>query len=107
VDNASGDNSVPLFREASALDTWGEEVELIEAARNGGFGYWFDSRYRCFRKHHGAIYATACELARAAGLLLWYGKERALGRPGKTRPKMLRDLLAASWKNLRQAALGT
>jgi len=68
--------------------------------------YWFDSRFRYFRKHHGAIYATACDLTRAAGMLAWYAKEKALRRPGKTRPKMLRDLLAASWKNLRRASLG-
>jgi N-acetylglucosaminyl-diphospho-decaprenol L-rhamnosyltransferase len=68
--------------------------------------YWFDSRYRYFRKHHGALYATACDLTRAAGLLVWYAKERALRRPGKMRPRLLRDLLAASWKNLRRSSLG-
>ena len=61
--------------------------------------YWFDSRHRYFRKHHGMAYATACDVARTLGLLIWQTKERALGRPGKGRPRMVRDLLAASWKN--------
>lgn len=69
--------------------------------------YWFDSRYRYFRKHHGAMYATACDLTRAAGMLVWHAKERALRRPGQTRPNMLHDLLAASWNNLRRSAFGT
>ncbi|HEY5285348.1 MAG TPA: glycosyltransferase family 2 protein [Polyangia bacterium] len=62
--------------------------------------YWFDSRYRYFRKHHGAAYATACDVARAVGLVIWHTKERALGRPGRGRPRMLRDFVSASWKNL-------
>lgn len=68
--------------------------------------YWFDSRHRYFRKHHGTVYATACDLTRMAGTLLWYAKERALKRPGKLRPRMLRDLAAASWKNLRRSSFG-
>jgi hypothetical protein len=62
--------------------------------------YWLDSRSRYFRKHHGVAYATACDVARILGLLIWHAKERALGRPAKTRPRLLRDLLAASWKSL-------
>jgi len=68
--------------------------------------YWFDSRYRYFRKHHGVLYATACDLGRTAGMLLGYAKERALLRPIKVRPNMLRDLLAASWRNLRRSTVG-
>jgi len=68
--------------------------------------YWFDSRYRYFRKHHGALYATACDLTRAAGMMIWYAKEKALRRPSKSRPKMVRDLVAASWRNLRKSGLG-
>lgn len=68
--------------------------------------YWFDSRYRYFRKHHGALYASACDLTRAAGMLVWYAKEKMLRRPGKVRPRLLRDLVSAGWKNLRQSGLG-
>lgn len=64
-------------------------------------GYWFDSRHRYFRKHHGAAYATACDAACLLGMLVWRVKERALGRPGQWRPHLLRDLCATSWKNLR------
>lgn len=68
--------------------------------------YWFDSRYRYFRKHHGVVYATGCDLARAFGMVIWYAKERALGRPRTGRPHLLRDLLSASWKNLRKTQMG-
>jgi GT2 family glycosyltransferase len=61
--------------------------------------YWFDSRSRYFRKHHGEAYAAACDVARVLGLLVWHAKERALGRPAKTRPSLMRDLILASWKN--------
>ena len=63
--------------------------------------YWFDSRYRYYRKHHGAAYASACDVGRVLGMLAWHAKERVLGRPGKWRPHLLRDFCAAGWKNLR------
>jgi len=63
--------------------------------------YWFDSRHRYFRKHHGLGYAAACDVARVLGMLVWRAKERVAGRPGHWRPNLLRDFLAASWKNLR------
>ena len=63
--------------------------------------YWFDSRHRYFRKHHGVAYAAACDVARVLGMLTWRAKERAVGRTGKWRPNLLRDFVAASWKNLR------
>ena len=68
--------------------------------------YWFDSRYRYFRKHHGIAYATGCDLARALGMVIWYVKERALGRPKTGWPHLLRDLLSSSWKNLRKTKAG-
>jgi N-acetylglucosaminyl-diphospho-decaprenol L-rhamnosyltransferase len=67
--------------------------------------YWFDSRHRYFRKHHGALYATACDLTRIVGMLVWRAKERALRRPATSRPHMLRDFAAASVKNLRRSSL--
>jgi len=64
--------------------------------------YWFDSRHRYFRKHHGPSYAVACDVTRLVGMLIWRTKERLVGRPGRWRPNLFRDLLAASWKNLRR-----
>jgi N-acetylglucosaminyl-diphospho-decaprenol L-rhamnosyltransferase len=66
--------------------------------------YWFDSRYRYFHKHHGAAYASACDLARVLGMLVCHAKERTLGRPSKWHPHQLGDLVRASWKNLRSRA---
>jgi N-acetylglucosaminyl-diphospho-decaprenol L-rhamnosyltransferase len=65
--------------------------------------YWFDSRHRYFRKHHGRAYAVACDVARLVGMLIWRTKERLVGRPGRWRPNFFRDLFAASWKNLRRS----
>jgi len=62
--------------------------------------YWFHSRLRYLRKHHGIAYAAGCDLARVLGMLAWRTKERALGRPGKWRPHLLRDFCAAGWKSL-------
>jgi GT2 family glycosyltransferase len=115
-----------LFDESYFL--YFEEVDFCHSARKAGFksyfvadapithigavstgftdetrrmpSYWFDSRSRYFRKHHGIAYATACDVARFLGLVIWQVKERALGRPAKTRPRIMRDFLAASWKNL-------
>jgi N-acetylglucosaminyl-diphospho-decaprenol L-rhamnosyltransferase len=63
--------------------------------------YWFASRHRYFRKHHGAAYAAACDVARMVGMLAWRSKERMVGRPGRWRPHLLRDLAVTSWKHLR------
>jgi N-acetylglucosaminyl-diphospho-decaprenol L-rhamnosyltransferase len=67
-------------------------------------GYWFDSRHRYFRKHHGAAYAVACDVARLLGMLVWRLKERALGRPGRWRPNLLHDQAVATWRALRPGA---
>ncbi len=62
--------------------------------------YWFRSRHRYFRKHHGLAYATACDLSRAFGMLFYQVKERVAGRTGTSRPRILRDFVAASLRNL-------
>jgi GT2 family glycosyltransferase len=64
-------------------------------------GYWFDSRYRYFRKHHGLAYATACDVARICGMVLWQAKVRVLGRPDRGRPQIVRDFVSASWRSFR------
>jgi N-acetylglucosaminyl-diphospho-decaprenol L-rhamnosyltransferase len=64
-------------------------------------GYWFDSRHRYFRKHHGLAYAVACDVVHVAGHVFWRLKERAAGRSGKSRPRLLRDFIAASVRNFR------
>jgi GT2 family glycosyltransferase len=38
VDNASGDDSMAILREAAQERGWGEDVVLLESPRNGGFG---------------------------------------------------------------------
>jgi N-acetylglucosaminyl-diphospho-decaprenol L-rhamnosyltransferase len=63
--------------------------------------YWFASRRRYFRKHHGVAYAALCDLARFGGMLIWHAKERVAGRTGKTRPHLLRDFALDSLKHLR------
>jgi N-acetylglucosaminyl-diphospho-decaprenol L-rhamnosyltransferase len=55
--------------------------------------YWFDSRRRYYRKHHGLLYATLCEAAALAGTAVDQGV--AVFRRGSipTRPKLLQDAL--------------
>ena len=121
-----------LFDESFFL--YFEEVDFCRTARNAGIracfvanapithlggastgmmdttrrmpAYWFDSRYRYFRKHHGMAYTTGCDLARVLGMAIWHVKERALGRPHTGRPQLLRDFLSASWNNLRKIKIG-
>jgi hypothetical protein len=69
-------------------------------------GYWFDSRHRYFLKHHGVAYATTCDIARTCGMLICRLKNRVLGRKEEGHHRMLRDFIAASWSNLRQARSG-
>jgi N-acetylglucosaminyl-diphospho-decaprenol L-rhamnosyltransferase len=95
----------------AGIPTWfvtGAPITHVGAAATGMMdetrpmpAYWFASRYRYFRKHHGPAYAAACDLARVLGTIAWRVKERALGRPAKSRPSLLRDLVAASCKHLR------
>lgn len=51
--------------------------------------YWFDSRYRYFRKHHGKGYAAASDFAFLFGNLLFLAKKKAKGKPAKLRPNLL------------------
>jgi N-acetylglucosaminyl-diphospho-decaprenol L-rhamnosyltransferase len=62
--------------------------------------YWFDSRHRYLLKHHGRAYAALCDGALLAGTTLWRIKQRLLRRDGKDRPRLLRDLLASTLRNL-------
>jgi hypothetical protein len=63
-------------------------------------GYWYESRHRYFRKHHGKAYTVLCDAARVLGTLVFQANQRARGRPGNPRPHLLRDLCATSWRHL-------
>jgi len=65
--------------------------------------YWFASRRRYFRKHHGVAYAAACDLARIIGMLVWHFKERLVGRSGETRPHLMRDFITECLAHLGRA----
>ena len=67
-------------------------------------GYWFDSRHRYLRKHHGAAYAVLCDVAQVLGTFAFQAKQRVLGRSGNPRPHLLRDMCAKSWQHLRGTA---
>jgi N-acetylglucosaminyl-diphospho-decaprenol L-rhamnosyltransferase len=51
--------------------------------------YWFDSRYRYFRKHHGRGYAAVSDVAFLMGNLLYLAKKKAQGEKATLRPKLL------------------
>lgn len=62
--------------------------------------YWFDSRRRYFVKHHGRLYAAACDAAWICGHALFKAKLNLLRRRQAGRPKMGRDFLRYSLENL-------
>jgi hypothetical protein len=62
--------------------------------------YWFDSRHRYFLKHHGRAYATTADVAWLTGYAAWKAKNRLLKRSTSDRPRMFRDFLEASLRDL-------
>ncbi|HEY6477171.1 MAG TPA: glycosyltransferase family 2 protein [Polyangia bacterium] len=70
-------------------------------------GYWFDSRRRYFVKHHGRLYAVACDAARLCGYALFKAKIAVSSRTYSLRPSFGRDLLRYSVANFLKAAPGT
>jgi len=69
-------------------------------------GYWFDSRRRYFVKHHGRLYAAACDAARLCGHALFKAKIALVPRNHSARPFFGRDLLRYSVANLLKPAPG-
>ena len=56
-------------------------------------GYWFESRWRYFRKHHGVGYAIAASAAWACSHVLWATSRLVRGRPRDAPPRLLRDFV--------------
>jgi N-acetylglucosaminyl-diphospho-decaprenol L-rhamnosyltransferase len=62
--------------------------------------YWFDSRRRYLVKHHGRLYAAACDLAWICGHAIFKTKVKLLRRPAVgMRVNMGRDLLRYGFVN--------
>jgi GT2 family glycosyltransferase len=55
--------------------------------------YWFDSRRRYFRKHHGAGYELLANLAHAAGYALWRFRRWATFKDHEEPPHYLQDFI--------------
>jgi N-acetylglucosaminyl-diphospho-decaprenol L-rhamnosyltransferase len=55
--------------------------------------YWFDSRRRYFRKHHGAGYELLANLAHASGFALWRLRKAIQFRKDQDTPYYLWDLI--------------
>ncbi len=55
--------------------------------------YWFESRSRYFRKHHGRVYALAADLAWLTAFSLWRVRRRIQRRPDPDPPGLLGDFV--------------
>jgi N-acetylglucosaminyl-diphospho-decaprenol L-rhamnosyltransferase len=55
--------------------------------------YWFDSRARYFRKHHGATYALFADLVFIAGFAFWRLHRRLRGKADPDPPGLLADFV--------------
>jgi len=67
-------------------------------------GYWFDSRRRYFVKHHGRVYAAACDAAWLCGHAILKAKSSLLRRSHELRPRLGRDFLRYGLANFGKAA---
>jgi GT2 family glycosyltransferase len=54
--------------------------------------YWFDSRRRYYVKHHGRLYAAACDVAWLCGHAIFKARNRLLGRIDARHHQAGRDL---------------
>jgi N-acetylglucosaminyl-diphospho-decaprenol L-rhamnosyltransferase len=66
--------------------------------------YWFDSRRRYFVKHHGRLYAAACDAARIFGHAVFKAKVSVSRKEHRVRPHFGRDLFRHSLANLLKPA---
>jgi GT2 family glycosyltransferase len=55
--------------------------------------YWFDSRARYFRKHHGATYAFLADLTFMSGFATWRAHRWIRGKPDPDPPGLLGDFV--------------
>jgi hypothetical protein len=62
--------------------------------------YWFDSRRRYFVKHHGLLYAAACDAARIFGHAVFKAKVSVSRKEHRVRAHFGRDLFRHSLTNL-------
>jgi N-acetylglucosaminyl-diphospho-decaprenol L-rhamnosyltransferase len=67
-------------------------------------GYWFAARRRYFVKHHGRLYAAACDAAFLGGHVLRKAADRVLSRESGARPHLGRDLLRYALAHITQPA---
>lgn len=63
-------------------------------------GYWFVARRRYFVKHHGRLYAAACDAAFLGGHVLRKAADRVLFRHSHARPNLGKDLLRYALSHL-------
>jgi N-acetylglucosaminyl-diphospho-decaprenol L-rhamnosyltransferase len=63
-------------------------------------GYWFVARRRYFVKHHGRLYAAACDAAWLGGHVLRKAADRVLARESGARPQLGMDFLRYSVAHL-------
>ncbi len=77
----------------------GSRVEHIGSVSTGmrGWervpGYWFDSRWRYFAKHHGTFGAALATLAHLAGAALWGVRRFVQRKAPRSAPYFFRDLV--------------
>jgi GT2 family glycosyltransferase len=62
--------------------------------------FWFDSRRRYFRKHHGAGYELMANSIHAAGFALWRMRKWIQFREDEDTPYYLWDFLRNTWRGL-------
>jgi GT2 family glycosyltransferase len=67
-------------------------------------GYWFQARRRYFVKHHGLVYGAACDLAWICGYAVCATKSTLLRRRIDARPRMWRNFIGYSVRNLLKPA---
>jgi N-acetylglucosaminyl-diphospho-decaprenol L-rhamnosyltransferase len=59
--------------------------------------YWFESRRRFLRKHHGQLYLQTANVVWVVGFSLWRVRRRLQRKPEEDKPRMLADFIRFSF----------
>ena len=73
-------------------------VTLRYAALPRRPGYWFESRNRYFKKHHGALYLMVADIAWITGHVAYRAKHLLRGRTSASPPHLFGDFIRHSFR---------
>jgi GT2 family glycosyltransferase len=89
---------------ASRVAHLGSKSTGFQNLANPRPAYWFESRRRYFRKHHGGLYLAAANFAWVTSFLLGRLRGRIKGIPERDPPNLFRDFLRHNFGAARRSS---